>query len=652
MNIQNLVLDINKKPFQTITANVGEVASRFVKISIVDKSIPVDLTGVTVSIYAKKPDGKKVFNNVTIEDKTNGIILAELTSQILAVEGLVKLTLLLVKNDSKLCSKQFLLNVDSTIVDDTAIESTNEFTALTTALGKVNNIDSRFESINSSLDKKANKDDVAKISVGTPLFASSITGMIDTTKNYVNTSDGYIYIYSGGIWTKSTVQYQSTGIADKSVTSEKLDNKIISFIKITDDIFNGGVISSSTTLDNTIKTGYYVVTACEQLPNPSKTYLMEVKRSSLGNGRYYIIQHLMDIDTGQLFIRNIVEGSVIPNIFKKLKNNIEFDDINNNMLASQSLITDNTTLLTTLKNGTYLATSCADLPDPTKTYYLDVDNYIFGGRTYTKQAIVTDEGDTYIRFIDSKYPTTSKSFIKIGVEKQLSNKKIVCFGDSIIEFGDIPKRIGDITGATVYNVGFGGCRMSATDTTDYVEMSMCKLADTITTKDFTKLEQSANNLAATGDDNISIVNRLKGIDFANIDIITISYGVNDFLSNIPIGDNINSLDTTTFVGSINYVIKTILSKYPHIKIYFFTPIFKMKYGDSDITPNKNNNYLYEFAQRELEACNKNHIPCKDMYKNCNINKYNSTYYFTDELHPNANGNKLLGEIYSGYIMSN
>ena len=160
MNIQNLVLDINKKPFQTITANVGEVASRFVKISIVDKSIPVDLTGVTVSIYAKKPDGKKVFNNVTIEDKTNGIILAELTSQILAVEGLVKLTLLLVKNDSKLCSKQFLLNVDSTIVDDTAIESTNEFTALTTALGKVNNIDSRFESINSSLDNMENNQNV------------------------------------------------------------------------------------------------------------------------------------------------------------------------------------------------------------------------------------------------------------------------------------------------------------------------------------------------------------------------------------------------------------------------------------------------------------------------------------------------------------
>ena len=33
-NIQNLTIDINKKPFQTITANVGEVASRFIKITI------------------------------------------------------------------------------------------------------------------------------------------------------------------------------------------------------------------------------------------------------------------------------------------------------------------------------------------------------------------------------------------------------------------------------------------------------------------------------------------------------------------------------------------------------------------------------------------------------------------------------------------
>lgn len=176
-NIQNLTIDINKKPFQTITANKGEVGSRFIRINIVDNSTPVDLTGVTISLYAKKPDGKKVFNSVTIEDKTNGIVLAELTSQILSVVGIVRLTLLLVKNGSKLASKQFLVNVDESIVDDEAIESTNEFTALVDALGRVNNIDSRFEEVDSQLehiaDEIENKTDINDDSISTKSVWSS-----------------------------------------------------------------------------------------------------------------------------------------------------------------------------------------------------------------------------------------------------------------------------------------------------------------------------------------------------------------------------------------------------------------------------------------------------------------------------------------------
>ena len=94
-NIQNLTIDINKKPFQTITAHVGEVASRFIRITILENNIPADLTGVTAYLYAKKADGTKVFNSVTVENAKKGIVLAELTSQVLAVPGLVKLTLLL-----------------------------------------------------------------------------------------------------------------------------------------------------------------------------------------------------------------------------------------------------------------------------------------------------------------------------------------------------------------------------------------------------------------------------------------------------------------------------------------------------------------------------------------------------------------------------
>lgn len=84
----------------------------------------------------------------------------------------------------------------------------------------------KIRNIDTQLGTKASKDDVAKISSGTPLFASSTTEMTDITKNYVNTTDGYLYIYSGGSWVKTTVQYQSTGIEDKTITTKKLSNDV------------------------------------------------------------------------------------------------------------------------------------------------------------------------------------------------------------------------------------------------------------------------------------------------------------------------------------------------------------------------------------------------------------------------------------------
>lgn len=101
----------------------------------------------------------------------------------------------------------------------------------TTLETKMNEVTSQLEQID---QQKASKDDVAKISSGTPLFANSVSGMTDTTKNYVNTTDGYLYIYSSGSWNKTNVQYQSTGIADNSITKNKLDEKINKAINLVD----------------------------------------------------------------------------------------------------------------------------------------------------------------------------------------------------------------------------------------------------------------------------------------------------------------------------------------------------------------------------------------------------------------------------------
>lgn len=62
---------------------------------------------------------------------------------------------------------------------------------------------------------------------GAPLVASSTSGMTDTTKVYVNTSDGNWYYYNGTSWIAGGV-YQATGIEDYSIKNDKLYPKDIS----------------------------------------------------------------------------------------------------------------------------------------------------------------------------------------------------------------------------------------------------------------------------------------------------------------------------------------------------------------------------------------------------------------------------------------
>ena len=60
----------------------------------------------------------------------------------------------------------------------------------------------------------------------TPLAAASIDDMTDTTRIYVNTTDGYWYYYNGSTWVQGDV-YQATSVPDGSITSKKLKNDIL-----------------------------------------------------------------------------------------------------------------------------------------------------------------------------------------------------------------------------------------------------------------------------------------------------------------------------------------------------------------------------------------------------------------------------------------
>ena len=97
---------------------------------------PVDLTGCNVRLYFLKPDSTKVFSDGTVSDATNGITTFTLPYQATTADGLSKGQILISKpDDTTLKAIGIELQTNPSDLDG-AIESTNDFSALVTALNK------------------------------------------------------------------------------------------------------------------------------------------------------------------------------------------------------------------------------------------------------------------------------------------------------------------------------------------------------------------------------------------------------------------------------------------------------------------------------------------------------------------------------------
>lgn len=240
----------------------------------------------------------------------------------------------------------------------------------------------------------------------------------------------------------------------------------------------------------------------------------------------------------------------------------------------------------------------------------------------------------------------------------LTNKKIVCFGDSIFgNFRDtnlddvsIPKMVEKRTFASVYNCGFGGCRMAEHPTSYWDAFGMHSIADSIASGDWSVQEQAIKDGVSAGAGYpfetyfAESLNVLKNINFEDIDIIVIAYGTNDFSGNVT---------ETQFKTALSHSIETILKAFPHLKILVVSPMWRWYeneniYIDSDTKENSNGNTLIDFVDWcKLEA-DIYHLPYIDTYRNLGINKLNRLTYFAanDGTHPITAGRELRANLIS------
>ena len=117
----------------------GENGARRLAIALYMHSVPYMADAGTTAVFrAIKPDNTKLFNSATI---TDNVVTVELTTQTVAALGTVRCELSIYgTNNELLYSPQFDIIVEDYLYSDTAIESTDEYTDLTEAISKVNNI--------------------------------------------------------------------------------------------------------------------------------------------------------------------------------------------------------------------------------------------------------------------------------------------------------------------------------------------------------------------------------------------------------------------------------------------------------------------------------------------------------------------------------
>lgn len=313
------------------------------------------------------------------------------------------------------------------------------------------------------------------------------------------------------------------------------------------------------------------------------------------------------------------------------------------------------------------------------TINIEIDWDVFGANIKVQNTgIVLTLADLF-RY--SPQEITAENASPSIVRNTLYGKNIVIFGDSLSEMTDLVNSLRYFdymhyfSGANFINCGIGGSQLRqrlfpvsnpASNSEAYAALDIINMVKASCEQDFTK-QIAANTylIANTSDDNTKQITALQNIDWGKVDAVIIFAGTNDWYTPNVIGVT-GSNDVRYTLGAINEMIRLLLTTYPHLKIYWFTPIVRwLDYNEttgsgtdaqwSDVYSVTGNGTLKEFSAKIQNEVVLNHIPVCDMYNSLGWNKYNFKNYFvgSDGIHPRTyNGVTYLAKKILQFILTN
>lgn len=549
-----------------------------------------------------------------------------------------------------------------------------------------------IKTISSQLDNKASKDDMARISSGTPLFATNVAEMTDTTRNYVNTTDGYLYIYSGSAWVKSSVLYQSSGINNNSVSHRKLEDELKALFvpyyskELTPIWIDGLSIKyDGTTVESSaykyckypvkcgevykIKTqrlwancGWIVMDSSNKViltdSQVDSTVFFEQEIEIPINGCYLCFNNWKGDSFGYLaktkykLKESKIKFDFLPD---ELKNSFEYtyDDITSNInwIAGKYIKSDGTFVdstehsyveLDVYEGMEYKITgshswgiACYVVKDPVGTVMLQdgASNSVvtdFNAHTFT---IPRGGVKLYInKYSFKELQLKNKLSIITGIKSPLENKTLLFTGDSIC-VGAIEISPG------VYNGQYGWAEI---------------IKENNPTAIVKNYGVGGSTIATNPNSSKDIIKRLDKMysEYPSADYIIFEGGVNDcYSTSIQLGDISNgynaTLDESTFCGALESLFKKSILKWKGKKIGYIVT-FKVPTADPA--------NFGEYMSKAKLICEKWSIPYIDLYNGSgleyHIEEIKKLYsYGGGGLHPNIDGYKIITPKIENWIKS-
>ena len=220
---------------------------------------------------------------------------------------------------------------------------------------------------------------------------------------------------------------------------------------------------------------------------------------------------------------------------------------------------------------------------------------------------------------------------KLGDENGEDKVKIVVFGDSIWADGrgtdGISEQVMEQLNVEIYNCAIGGTA-AALD-------GEIQNWDTWNSRSFNGMMYVATDIVSADElmPNDAACEVIKNVDFEEIDYVIVSYGLNDYFSDIPIYPQ-EYYDLNSYVGALRHGIQKLREEYPNLEFIITSPTYCEWFkGERQFE-------LAEYVEAARGVAEEMNVHFLDMYHAFSKDFDKKLEYLEDGVHLNEEGRWL------------